>query len=54
MREIFESFTSVLESARTAGVVRADLTVDYLARLVSCIEHAVRLGSPDDFPCSCR
>ncbi|ACZ21898.1 transcriptional regulator, tetR family [Sanguibacter keddieii DSM 10542] len=49
-REIFESFTSVLESARAAGIVRPDLTVDHLAHLVCGIEHAVRLGTPDDFP----
>ena len=49
-REIFESFASVLEAAQAAGLVRADLTVDHLAHLVCGIEHAVRLGSPDDFP----
>jgi len=47
-REIFETFASVLEAARDAGAVRADLTVDHLAHLVCGIEHAVRLGSPDD------
>lgn len=47
-REIFESFTSVLESAQAAGIVRPELTVDHLAHLVCGIEHAVRLGSPDD------
>lgn len=49
-REIFETFAAVLEAARDAGVVRADLTVDHLAHLVCGIEHAVRLGSPDDRP----
>jgi len=47
--EIFESFSSPLESARAAGVVLADLTVDHLAHLICGIEHAVRPGSPDDF-----
>lgn len=49
-REIFESFTTVLEAARAAGAVRADLTVDRLSHLVCGIEHAVRLGTPEDLP----
>ena len=47
-REIFESFT-FRESARAADVLRADLTVGVLPHLVCGVEHAVRLGSPDDF-----
>lgn len=47
-REIFDTFASVLERARSAGVVRADVTLGQLAHLVCGIEHAVRLGSPDD------
>lgn len=49
-REIFETFASLLEAARAAGAIRADLTVGHLAHLVCGIEHAVRLGSPDDLP----
>jgi AcrR family transcriptional regulator len=47
-QEIFAAFETVLARARDAGAVRADLTLDHLAHLVCGIEHAVRLGSPDD------
>jgi AcrR family transcriptional regulator len=47
-REIFETFSDVLDRAKTAGAVRGDLTLDRLTHLVCGIEHAVRLGSPDD------
>ncbi|WP_026851582.1 TetR/AcrR family transcriptional regulator [Glaciibacter superstes] len=47
-REIFATFTAVLERARSDGAVRADLTVEQLEHLICGIEHAVRLGSPAD------
>jgi len=47
-REIFATFSSVLERAKAVGAVRDDLTLDQLSHLVCGIEHAVRLGSPSD------
>jgi len=47
-REIFVTFSSLLDGAKNAGAVRADLTVDQLSHLVCGIEHAVRLGTPAD------
>lgn len=47
-REIFATFTAVLERARAAGAVREDLSVVQLEHLICGIEHAVRLGSTAD------
>ena len=47
-QEIFGTFAAVLASAKTAGAVRQELTLDQLSHLVCGIEHAVRLGSPSD------
>ena len=43
-REIFTAFESVLQRARAAGVVRADVSITQLEHLVCGIEHAVRVG----------
>lgn len=47
-QEILESFTAVLEKARSEGLIRADVTVERLEHLVCGIEYAVRLGSRED------
>lgn len=47
-REIFETFSALLETAKAAGAVRPDLTVMQVAHLVCGIEYAVRLGSLSD------
>lgn len=47
-QEIYRTFADVLDRARTAGAVRADLSIDQLSHLICGIEHAVRLGSPGD------
>ncbi|GAF47490.1 hypothetical protein RW1_041_00350 [Rhodococcus wratislaviensis NBRC 100605] len=36
----------MLERAREAGAVRADLTADDVRRLVCGIQHAVQIGDP--------
>ena len=46
--EIYASFASVLTRAKDAGAVRDNVTIDQLSHLVCGIEHAVRLGTPDD------
>ena len=46
--EIFGTFSTVLDRAKAAGAVREGLTLDQLSHLVCGIEHAVRLGTPDD------
>lgn len=46
--ELLAAFVAVLDRARDAGAVRSDLTVARLQHLVCGIEHAVRLGSPED------
>jgi AcrR family transcriptional regulator len=47
-REIYGTFSGVLDRARAAGAVRPTVTIDQLSHLVCGIEHAVRLGIPDD------
>ena len=47
-REIFGAFEEVLRRAKDAGAVRGDLTLDQLSHLVCGIEHAIRLGTPED------
>lgn len=46
-REIFATFTTVLDRARRSGVVRLDLSVEQIEHLICGMEHAVRLGSPE-------
>jgi AcrR family transcriptional regulator len=46
--EIYASFAGVLTRAKEAGAVRENITIDQLSHLVCGIEHAVRLGTPDD------
>jgi AcrR family transcriptional regulator len=46
--EIFQTFSELLDRAKTTGAVRNNVTIDQLSHLVCGIEHAVRLGSPDD------
>ncbi|GAA1919831.1 TetR/AcrR family transcriptional regulator [Microbacterium aoyamense] len=46
--KVFDGYAAVLGRAQRADVARADLTPAQLRRLVCGIEHAVRLGSPDD------
>nr|WP_052033407.1 hypothetical protein [Rhodococcus wratislaviensis] len=45
-RELEELTENVLERAREAGAVRADLTADDVRRLVCGIQHAVQIGDP--------
>lgn len=45
---VFDGYAAVLARAQRDGVVREDLTPPQLQRLVCGVEHAVRLGSPDD------
>ncbi|SDG43352.1 TetR/AcrR family transcriptional regulator [Microbacterium pygmaeum] len=46
--EVFAGYTAVLTRAQRAGVVREDVSPAQLQRLVCGVEHAVRLGAPDD------
>ena len=46
--EIFSTFAEVLDRAQATGAVRDNVTIDQLSHLVCGLEHAVRLGSPDD------
>jgi AcrR family transcriptional regulator len=46
--EIFAAFDGLLQRARGAGLVRADLSITQLEHLVCGIEHAVRVGEPTD------
>lgn len=46
--EIFGAFEEVLNRAKSAGAVRSELTLPQLSHLVCGIEHAVRLGDPED------
>ncbi|MGI9824617.1 TetR/AcrR family transcriptional regulator [Agromyces sp. Marseille-Q5079] len=46
--EVFAAFEGILERARTAGLVRTDLSIAQLEHLVCGIEHAVRVGDPAD------
>ncbi|WP_419706863.1 TetR/AcrR family transcriptional regulator [Promicromonospora sp. NFX87] len=47
-REIVAGFEEVLERARAAGLVRADLTAAQVEHLICGLEHAVRLGTTTD------
>lgn len=46
--EIFAAFDGVLRRARDAGLVRADLTISQIEHLICGVEHAVRIGAPED------
>lgn len=46
--QVFDGYAAVLHRAQRDGVVRDDLSPVQLQRLVCGIEHAVRLGAPDD------
>jgi AcrR family transcriptional regulator len=46
--EIFQTFSTLLDGAKSAGAVRPEVTLEQLSHLVCGIEHAVRLGSPHD------
>lgn len=46
--EIVTTAATVLDRAKAAGAVRGDVTLDQLQHLVCGIEHAVRLGLPED------
>lgn len=46
--EILDGFRQVFDRARQTGAVRPELTIDQLQHLVCGIEHAVRLGAPED------
>ena len=43
-------FGSLLGRAQAEGAIRPDVSVEQLQRLLCGIEHAVRLGTPDDRP----
>ena len=47
-REIYGTFSDILERAKEVGAIRSTVTFDQLSHLVCGIEHAVRLGTPDD------
>jgi AcrR family transcriptional regulator len=47
-REIYGTFSGVLDRAKEAGAVRPTITIDQISHLVCGIEHAVRLGTPTD------
>ncbi|WP_251150122.1 TetR/AcrR family transcriptional regulator [Cellulosimicrobium sp. Marseille-Q4280] len=46
--EVLGALGDVLARAQRAGAVRDDVTVAQVERLVCGVEHALRLGSPDD------
>ena len=46
--ELHVTSAALLASAQAAAVVRADVTVGHIERLVCGIEHAVRLGEESD------
>ena len=46
--ELRDSITRLLERSRAEGVIRADVTADDIRRLICGVQHAVRIGSPDD------
>jgi AcrR family transcriptional regulator len=48
--EVSSGYDRVLGRAQRAGAVRTDLSGAQLQRLVCGVEHAVRLGAPDDIP----
>lgn len=47
-REIFATLESIVEKAKASGTIRTDMTVERLQHLVCGVEHAIRLGTPDD------
>ncbi|WP_125130239.1 helix-turn-helix domain-containing protein [Microbacterium sp. 10M-3C3] len=48
--QVNAGYAAVLARAQAAGAVRPNLTATQLQRLVCGVEHAVRLGTPDDRP----
>lgn len=46
--ELTQTAVTLLARAQRAGAVRTEVTLDQLMRLVCGIEHAVRLGTPED------
>ncbi|WP_312170206.1 TetR/AcrR family transcriptional regulator [Microbacterium sp.] len=46
--EIFAAFEDVLQRAREENLVRPDLSIVQIEHLVCGIEHAVRIGVPED------
>ncbi|WP_347977644.1 TetR family transcriptional regulator [Microbacterium sp. ProA8] len=46
--KVFSGYDAVLSRAQRDGVVRRDLSVAQLQRLICGLEHAVRLGAPAD------
>lgn len=46
--ELIRSAATLLDRAQRAGAVRTEVTLEQLMHLVCGIEHAVRLGTPDD------
>ncbi|MBN9196988.1 MAG: TetR/AcrR family transcriptional regulator, partial [Microbacterium sp.] len=48
--QVRAGFGAVLARAQASGAVRSDLSAAQLQRLVCGVEHAVRLGSPEDRP----
>ncbi|MDQ0727862.1 TetR/AcrR family transcriptional regulator [Microbacterium sp. W4I20] len=46
--EIFATFDGVLQRAREAGLVRPDLSIVQIEHLICGVEHAVRIGAPED------
>jgi AcrR family transcriptional regulator len=47
-RELLGAFLNLLDRARAAGVVRADLTGDDLRALICGLEHAVRVNGGEE------
>ncbi|WES65994.1 TetR/AcrR family transcriptional regulator [Microbacter sp. GSS18] len=47
-RDVHARLAGVLDRAVAAGVVRPDLTPTRVQHLLCGVEHAVRVGSPDD------
>jgi len=47
-RELGRAIGTLLDRARAAAVIRPDLTADDIRRLMSGVQHAVRIGSPTD------
>lgn len=45
---VLDGYAAVLTRAQSCALVREDLTAPQLQRLICGIEHAVRLGDPDD------
>lgn len=47
-REIQASFTDLFERAASDGALRPGLTTEHVQHLVCGVEHAVRIGRPED------